>query len=132
MKTLLVLLFPLALSFAVRLDIGNADPLPAFHPGQQGPPNAPPPSGPPSEPVLLHAARPPLPGDFQGKPESITPHKRFDAARTREDAHQLATLASKIPAQVDQVSKGVLPKDLAQQLKQIEKLAKHLRSEITP
>jgi hypothetical protein len=33
---------------------------------------------------------------------------------------------------VEQVTHGQLPKDLSEQLKQIEKLAKHLRGEINP
>ncbi|HEV2176163.1 MAG TPA: hypothetical protein VGW33_03025 [Terriglobia bacterium] len=106
---------------------------PAF--AQQGPPNFPAPNGAPgpgSEPVLVHPTRPHPPGDFEGKPEDITPRRRFNAAQTRKDAEQLATLASKIPGEIDQVSKGALPKDLNQQLKQIGKLAKRLRGEVTP
>jgi hypothetical protein len=33
---------------------------------------------------------------------------------------------------MDQISQGQMPKDLADQLKKIEKLAKHLRSEVAP
>jgi hypothetical protein len=33
---------------------------------------------------------------------------------------------------MEQVNKGQLPKDLTEDLKKIEKLAKHLRSEVSP
>jgi gas vesicle protein len=58
--------------------------------------------------------------------------RRFDAQAARKNAQELAELAQKIPGQIDLVSKNVLPKDLSQQLKQIEKLAKSLRSQISP
>jgi hypothetical protein len=44
--------------------------------------------------------------------------------------HELADLASTIPADIRQINKGILPKDVAGKLKRIEKLAKQLRSEI--
>jgi hypothetical protein len=46
----------------------------------------------------------------------------------QRDAKQLATLAQSIPADLNSVSSGMLPKDAIQKLKQIEKLAKRLRS----
>jgi hypothetical protein len=66
--------------------------------------------------------------------EAPAPVKRksVDPARLREEAEELAKLSATIPAQVDQVNKGQIPKDLGDQLKRIEKLAKHLRSEIIP
>jgi hypothetical protein len=57
---------------------------------------------------------------------------RLDYAKLRSDAEELATLAQSIPSDVEQSTRGVLPKDLASKLKQIEKLAKHLRGELTP
>ena len=56
----------------------------------------------------------------------------LDVAKLRQEANELATLAQAIPTDVDQSSKGILPKDLEQRLKRIEKLAKHLRGELTP
>lgn len=50
----------------------------------------------------------------------------------KAEAAQLQGLADSLPAQVDQVTKGMLPKDVSENLKKIEKLAKHLRSEINP
>ena len=43
---------------------------------------------------------------------------------------QSIDLAKSIPLAVDQTTKGILPKDLDQKLKRIEKLAKLLRSQI--
>jgi hypothetical protein len=54
------------------------------------------------------------------------------AAKLKDEAEELAQLSSSIPAKVDLVNHGQLPKDLANQLKRIEKLAKHLRSEVSP
>lgn len=54
-----------------------------------------------------------------------------DQAKLRHDADELAALAQSVPPEVDQTAKGVLPKDLAEKLKRIEKLAKQLRSQIS-
>lgn len=54
-----------------------------------------------------------------------------DAAKLRREAEELAQLSSGIPSRMEFVAKGQLPKDLADQLKRIEKLAKRLRSEIS-
>ena len=53
-------------------------------------------------------------------------------AEVQRDADQLVTLAQSIPADLNSVSQGKLPKDVIQKLKQIEKLAKRLRSELMP
>jgi hypothetical protein len=53
-----------------------------------------------------------------------------DLAKLRQDANELANLAQSIPPAVDQTTKGILPKDLDQKLKRIEKLAKQLRTQI--
>ena len=56
----------------------------------------------------------------------------LDPAKLQTEAAELSRLAASLPAQIDQVKKGLLPKDLGENLKRIEKLAKHLRSEISP
>jgi hypothetical protein len=58
--------------------------------------------------------------------------KRIDKDQVRQEADQLRKLADTLPVKIDQVTKGQLPKDLGDNLKQIERLAKHLHSEITP
>jgi len=54
-----------------------------------------------------------------------------DAAKLKQNASELAALAQSIPPDVDQTAKGILPKELDQKLKRIEKLAKQLRSQIS-
>ena len=58
--------------------------------------------------------------------------KSPQAAQLRSESEELAKLAAAIPAQVVQVTQGQLPKSLGDQLRRIEKLSKHLRSEIYP
>jgi hypothetical protein len=58
--------------------------------------------------------------------------KAIDPVKLRAEANELADLAREVPSEVDQVSRGKLPKDFADKLKRIEKLSKHLRGELTP
>lgn len=55
-----------------------------------------------------------------------------DSAKLQQEAKELAKLSAAIPGLIDQVNRSQIPKDLPDQLKRIEKLAKHLRSEISP
>jgi len=63
-------------------------------------------------------------------PAPAQPRQTIDLTKLRQDANELANLAQSIPTAVDQTTKGLLPKDLDQKLKRIEKLAKQLRSQI--
>jgi hypothetical protein len=54
-----------------------------------------------------------------------------DPAVLEQEAEELAKLSAALPSQIDQVSQGKIPKDLGDELKRIEKLAKHLRAEIS-
>ncbi len=58
--------------------------------------------------------------------------KPAELAQLRQEAAELARLSQAVPQQIDQVAQGELPKDLNGNLKQIEKLAKRLRSELAP
>lgn len=49
----------------------------------------------------------------------------------KKQAEELANLAASIPNEVDSASKGKLSKDLPRQLKQIDKLSKQLRRELS-
>lgn len=51
-------------------------------------------------------------------------------ADLKGEAAQLADLAASIPGGVNQLGKGLVDKDLIQNLKRIEKLSKHLRSQL--
>jgi hypothetical protein len=55
----------------------------------------------------------------------------IELAKLRRDADELAALAQSIPSAVDQTAKGILPRDLNEKLKRIEKLAKELRSQVS-
>jgi hypothetical protein len=57
--------------------------------------------------------------------------RALDTAQLQREADELAKLSAAIPDQVALVAKGQLPKELADQLKRIEKLSKHLRGEIS-
>lgn len=59
-------------------------------------------------------------------------NKQINVQQVKQEAEELRALANALPAQIDQVANNQLPKDLSDNLKKIEKLAKHLRSEVTP
>jgi hypothetical protein len=58
--------------------------------------------------------------------------KQINVQQVKQEAEELRTLANALPAQIEQATSNQLPKDLSDNLKKIEKLAKHLRSEVTP
>jgi hypothetical protein len=97
-------------------------------------PDAPPPGPPmPGEPIEIRPRRPDFPPDFQeGPKEPKTQRKMVDPVQTQKDAEELAALSKKVQGEVGQLSKNLLSKDLDKELKQIQKLAKRLRGEITP
>jgi len=49
-----------------------------------------------------------------------------------QDAQELSMLSTSMQSDLSQLRKGVLSKDLAQNLKKMEKLAKKLRQEVSP
>ena len=58
--------------------------------------------------------------------------RQINIDQVNSETQELRRLADALPAQMDQVTKGQLPKDLGDNLKRIEKLAKHLHGEIIP
>ena len=60
------------------------------------------------------------------------PTRRVDLAQLQREADDLARTAQTIPSDVANVRKGMLPKDVIEKLKQIEKLSKRLRTELNP
>jgi hypothetical protein len=66
----------------------------------------------------------------QSMPPSPPPRRKVDFSKLRSEADELASLAQSIPPDVDRVRQGVLAKDLASRLKRIEKLSKHLQSQL--
>ena len=86
-------------------------------------------------------SHPALPGLGQGEQKinnQVTDPPRqpkarpVDAIKLRSEAAELRDLADALTPAIDQVSKGMMPKDLSDNLKRIEKLAKHLRSDVNP
>jgi hypothetical protein len=65
-------------------------------------------------------------------PPPIQPRLHLDLAKLRQDADELARIAQTIPPDVASIQRGLLPKDMSEKLKQIEKLSKRLRSQINP
>jgi hypothetical protein len=65
-------------------------------------------------------------------PPPTSKQARIDVAKLRQEADELARLAQTIPADVSSIQQGLLPRDTSEKLKQIEKLSKHLRSQIRP
>ena len=61
-----------------------------------------------------------------------SPRVRTDPLQLEREARELEELSQTIPADIAQANHGLLPKDTLEKLKRIEKLAKHLRSELNP
>ena len=55
-----------------------------------------------------------------------------DFAKVKSDADELMILSQSIHSGIDDVGKGMLPKDLIDKLKQMEELSKRLRNELAP
>jgi len=80
-----------------------------------------------------HFPTPPPPLDTSTQEKTPpTNSRRLDLAQLQREADVLARTAQTIPSDVANVRKGMLPKDVIEKLKQIEKLSKHLRSELNP
>jgi hypothetical protein len=57
---------------------------------------------------------------------------RRPVQHVQQDAAELAQLAQAVHEEIGQVRRGLLPADLKEKLKKIEKLSKQLRNELTP
>jgi len=64
-------------------------------------------------------------------PPPLNQRGTIDLSKLKHDADELAALAQSVPPEVDQTARGILPKDLNEKLKRIEKLARQLRSQIS-
>ena len=70
------------------------------------------------------------PQDRDANPDRQFIVQQADSSQMRREAAELAELAATIPPDVAQATKGVLPKDLKDRLKKIEKISKRLRNEL--
>jgi hypothetical protein len=55
----------------------------------------------------------------------------LDMVRLQKDAQALADLSASIRTDIERANRGLLSKDVVEKLKRVEKLSKHLRSELT-
>lgn len=55
----------------------------------------------------------------------------FDMARVQKDAQELADLSASIRTNIEHANRSLLSRDVVEKLKRVEKLSKHLRSELT-
>jgi hypothetical protein len=65
-------------------------------------------------------------------PPPIRQQPGVDFEKLKSDADELMILSQSIHSGVANVGKGMLPKDLIDKLKQVEKLSKRLRGELGP
>jgi len=65
-------------------------------------------------------------------PSPTSQQSPADFAKIRSNADELVMLSQSIHSGINDVGKGMLPKDLIEKLKQVEKLSKRLRSELAP
>lgn len=83
----------------------------------------------------MHMSPPPAsmdPDNANQQTATPTLPRRIDLTQLQKEADDLARTAQTIPSDLANVRKGVLPKDILQKLKQIEKMSKHLRTELNP
>ena len=80
-----------------------------------------------------HYPTPPQTMDPESKdrPEP-SPALRADLSQMQRDADDLARTAQTIPLDIANIRKGMLPKDVIEKLKQIERTSKRLRIELNP
>ena len=91
--------------------------------------------------VILAGQEKPVPPGRQELKDYRTKHAdvpqqvsapRLDPEKLQKEAGELADLSQSIPHDIDSANKGVLPKDVLEKLKRIEKISKHLRGELAP
>jgi hypothetical protein len=86
----------------------------------------------PRPPGLQQAQQAETQAEASIPPPTSARQKHIDAVKLQSDADDLARIAQTIPADVSSIQQGQLPKDFLEKLKEIERLSKHLRSEIKP
>ena len=55
-----------------------------------------------------------------------------DPLALQRDAKELLELTQSLQPDIDAINHGILPKEVVEKLKRIEKLSKHLRSQVAP
>ena len=82
----------------------------------------------------FHYPIPPEPQNRENTRQDSKPARRtpLDTIQLNREAQELSELSQSIPLDIQRVNQGLLPKDTIDKLKRIEKLSKHLRSELNP
>ncbi len=78
---------------------------------------------------------PPEPAERTNQSSSTTltrTQAAADPVQLQREAREMLDLSQSVLNDIDTVNHGLLPKDLGDKLKRIEKLSKHLRSEVAP
>jgi hypothetical protein len=65
-------------------------------------------------------------------PPPVPAKRHIDLAKLQQEADELSKLAQTIPPDVVDIRRGMLPQDVIQKLKRIEKLSKQLRGQLNP
>jgi hypothetical protein len=65
------------------------------------------------------------------KPAGTPVRQEVNFLELQREARELSDLAHTVPTDIDNVGHGLLPKDLVDKLKRIERLSKRLRNEIS-
>ena len=82
-----------------------------------------------------HYPTPPEPAQ-RPTPTSTSPKTQsrlaVDPVQIQREAREMLDLSQSVMVDIVSVNHGLLPKDLSDKLKRIEKLSKHLRSEVGP
>ncbi len=73
-------------------------------------------------------SNPPLSGQ---RLSEISVRPTVDMTQLQHDAKELADLSASVPADINRVNRGLLPKDVIEKLRRIEKLSKRLRTRLT-
>ena len=71
-----------------------------------------------------------MPGFWELDWPGATQQRHIDVRQVRQQADELAKLASGVPRDVSHLQQGLLAKDLNNNLKRIEKISKQLRQEL--
>lgn len=77
----------------------------------------------PAHPEEINVQKRPSPEDIRARASNL---------QLQRDAKELADLCASIPADMDGVKQGLLPKDVVEKLKRVEKLSKKVRQELIP
>ena len=78
---------------------------------------------------------PPAPAERTAPSSPVTVTRTqpaVDPVQLQREAREMLDLSQSVLNDMDSISHGLLPKDLTDKLKRIEKLSKHLRSEVGP